>query len=555
MSEIKRAVIYARFSSDMQREESIDAQVRACTEYCRKKHYIVSNIYVDEAKSARDIVKRDAYNQMMVDAMSHKFDVIIFHKIDRNARNEFNYYTFKNTLDQLGVRYEYAVQNIDSSPEGQMMESVLVGMAAYYSRNLAKEVRKGLNENAYKALFNGGRPPFGYKIVDQQYVIEPREAEGVRMIFSMFLEGKGYAEITRALTEKGFVSREGKPFSKNSMHDILRNEKYKGTYIFNKSVTMKNGKRNTHPEDSPDLIRIENAIPAIISPEQFAMVAEICKNNKHRNGRYSAKESYLLSGKIFCGECGQAMNGHRMLGKMRKDGSRNIYTYYLCGNKKRTAEQGCSMKMINRDAIEDKVMEAIAEHIFSEESMERIGKNMSKAYEELIKSTGYRLTELTDARNATERKLNNLYNLIEEGVADAFDIQRLSQVKKELIAIKKELEAIGKNSSLPKMTKSEIVDTLQALRNDIFIQKDELAKRQLINLFVYKVSVYKENIVIELTTDTISAGVVEMRGVEPLSENIAIQLSPSADDIFYFASQMPIDGRPSCYPKVFPKKL
>lgn len=95
------------------------------------------------------------------------------------------------------------------------------------------------------------------------------------------------------------------------------------------------------------------------------------------------------------------------------------------------------MKMINRDAIEDKVMEAIAEHIFSEESMERIGNNMSKAYEELTKSTGYRLQELTNARNTAERKLNNLYSLIEECIADAFDIQRLSQVKKELIAIKK----------------------------------------------------------------------------------------------------------------------
>ena len=85
MSEIKNAVIYARFSSDMQREESIEAQIRACTEYCRRKHYVVTNIYVDEAKSARDIIKRDAYNQMM--------------------------------------------------------ESMLVGFAAYYSRNLAKETK------------------------------------------------------------------------------------------------------------------------------------------------------------------------------------------------------------------------------------------------------------------------------------------------------------------------------------------------------------------------------------------------------------------------------
>ena len=91
-----RAVIYARFSSDMQREESIDAQVRACKEYCKRKGYIVVNVYSDEAKSGRSILERTAYNQMLADAISDAFDVIIFHKIDRNSRNEFNYYTFKD---------------------------------------------------------------------------------------------------------------------------------------------------------------------------------------------------------------------------------------------------------------------------------------------------------------------------------------------------------------------------------------------------------------------------------------------------------------------------
>ena len=156
-----RAVIYARFSSDMQREESIDAQVRACKEYCKRKGYIVVSVYSDEAKSGRSILERTAYNQMLADAIGDSFDVIIFHKIDRNSRNEFNYYTFKDKLEKLGIRYEYAVQPIDQSPEGQMMESMLVGMAAYYSRNLSKETKKGLNENAYKALFNGGIAPFG----------------------------------------------------------------------------------------------------------------------------------------------------------------------------------------------------------------------------------------------------------------------------------------------------------------------------------------------------------------------------------------------------------
>ena len=99
---MKRAVIYARYSSDKQREESIDAQVRACKDYCLRHHYLITKVYADEAKSGRDFAKRDAYNQMMADAVEGKFDIIIFHKIDRNSRNEFNYYTVQNTLTRLG---------------------------------------------------------------------------------------------------------------------------------------------------------------------------------------------------------------------------------------------------------------------------------------------------------------------------------------------------------------------------------------------------------------------------------------------------------------------
>lgn len=126
-----RAVIYARFSSDMQREESIDAQVRACTAYAKSKGYNIVKTYVDEAKSGRDVTKRDAYNQMLADAMEDKFDIIVFHKVDRNSRDELNYFKFKDKLERLGIRYEYAAQPIDAlSPEGQMMEGMLVSMAA-----------------------------------------------------------------------------------------------------------------------------------------------------------------------------------------------------------------------------------------------------------------------------------------------------------------------------------------------------------------------------------------------------------------------------------------
>ena len=205
-----RAVIYARFSSDMQREESIDAQLRACRSYAQSKGYDIIDTYVDEAKSGRDVTKRDAYNQMLADAMEDKFDIIVFHKVDRNSRDELNYFKFKDKLERLGIRYEYAAQPIDAlSPEGQMMETMMVGMAAYYSRNLAKETKKGLNENAYKAQFNGGYAPLEYKIIDKHYVIDEQEAEAIRMIFNLYVAGHGYKDICILLAKNGFSTRNG----------------------------------------------------------------------------------------------------------------------------------------------------------------------------------------------------------------------------------------------------------------------------------------------------------------------------------------------------------
>ena len=522
-----RAVIYARFSSDNQREESIDAQVRICTEYCKHRGYLLNNVYADEAKSGRFVTKREAYNQMMVDAMEKKFDIIIFHKLDRNARNEFNYYSFQNTLNQLGIRYEYAVQPIDDSPEGKMMESMLVGMAAYYSRNLANEVKKGLNENAYKALFNGGRPPFGFKIENQKYVIDPFEAEGVRMIFRMFLSNHSYAEIANALAEKGYQTKEGKNFSKSSMYDILRNEKYIGTYIFNKALTGKNGKRNTHPVDNENIIRLENAIPAIISKEDFYAVNKKRLSNVHTGPKYAAKEKYILTGKITCGLCGGPMSGHRVYGRARKDGSKKKFIYYKCTTNIRTNVGSCQQKSIKRDWLEDIVLNAISEKIFSSKAMDTITKNMTDVFSTISKKSKNQIEELLTAKRMAERKLNNLYDLVENGVADEYDKERLMSAKKELATIKEKLETANNMSRIPTLSQEEIVDTLSMLKENVYIKKDYESRRTLIDLFVEKVIIFENQVSIQLTTEMIYTRMVETSGIEPLTPCLQGRCSPS----------------------------
>ena len=483
-----RAVIYARFSSDMQREESIDAQVRACKEYCRRNGYLVTNIYVDEAKSGRTVLKREAYNQMMVDAREKKFDIIIFHKIDRNARNEFNYYTFANNLQQLGIRYEYAVQPIDDSPEGRMMESVLVGMSAYYSRNLRKESKKGLDENAYKALFNGGVPPLGYRIENQRYVINPHEAEAVKLIFSMYLGGRGYGSICEALNLRGFKTRDGRNFGKNSLYDILHNEKYMGVYTFNKHPRIEGRGRNMHKVTGSDIIRVENAIPAIVTEREFLAVQEKTRTNSKRRGSFRGKVPYLLSGKIFCGQCGSAVGGHTCTPREKS------YSYYTCLKKERVVADRCPQKQIRKELLENWVLHLIQKELFTKEVIDNIMQMMKESYSKMISETKSDTTALTEQKAMAERKLNNLYKVIEAGSADSFDLERLQNTKAEILEINKKLDNLQHIANCPELDYEEIYNTLEKFRVQAFINNNLEAKKILIDLFVQEVTINNSSI-------------------------------------------------------------
>ncbi len=302
----KKAAIYARFSSDNQRDESIDAQIRACEDYAKRNHYDIVKVYADRAKSATSD-KRPEFQKMIQDSSFGLFEVVIVHKLDRFSRDKYDSATYKRKLKQNGVKLVSVTENLDGSPESVILESLLEGMAEYYSKNLAREVMKGMKENAYQCKHTGGLPPLGYDVdpVTKQYVINETEAAPVKMIFSMYLDGYGYNKIIDALNAKGYKTKLGKPFGKNSIHDILRNEKYSGVYVFNKTASKNAfGKRNGHAvKDDEDVIRVPGGMPALISADDYQNVVEKMKANKRAPAAYKAKESYLLSGLIICGEC------------------------------------------------------------------------------------------------------------------------------------------------------------------------------------------------------------------------------------------------------------
>ena len=303
-----KAAIYARYSSDNQREESITAQLRAAHEYCKKNDYIIVKEYTDEAISARTD-ERPAFQKMIEDAATGLFGVLIVHKIDRFARNRYDAAFYKRSLQKSGVRIRYIEHQLDDSPESGMLESVLEGMAEYFSKNLAREVRKGQKENALQAKHNGGTPPLGYSLTpNKEYQIDESEAPIVRKIFTEYANGKSLRLIRDDLNSAGYRTKKGRAFGTNSLWDLMRNEKYIGTYVYGKSTIGPDGKRNTHPKDSENLIKFENALPAIIDRTTWEKVQHQF-NKKSANIR--SKEIYIFSGLLKCEHCGSTLVGNR----------------------------------------------------------------------------------------------------------------------------------------------------------------------------------------------------------------------------------------------------
>lgn len=232
-----KAVIYARYFSDSQREESIEGQLRECTAYCMKNDITILRTYIDRALSAKTD-NRPNFQRMIKDSTKGLFDTVIVWKLDRFARNRYDSAKYKVQLKKYGAKALSATENISDGPEGIILESLLEGMAEYYSAELAKKVIRGHTENALKCKYNGGTPTFGYKIdEDRHYQLDPRTAPVVLEVFTMYDQGKTMKEIRDYLNSKGVTTVRGKKIDLNFVVAVLHNRKYIGEYRYREIVT------------------------------------------------------------------------------------------------------------------------------------------------------------------------------------------------------------------------------------------------------------------------------------------------------------------------------
>ena len=307
---MKTAYAYARFSSDNQREESIDAQLRAINEYCDTNDIRILRIFKDEAQSART-AKRPAFQELFGLIKENPSDYLIVHKLDRFARNRADAAFYRSKLKEAGMRLVSVLERLDDSPESIIMEGILESMNEYYSANLSRETKKGLRENILQGKRNGGKVPFGYTLVDH-HLIPNKDADTVRSIFNLYSEGVGVTEIVK--------------ITRSPIHNIrpmLMNEVYLGHLISGEN-------------------KCEHAHEPIIDEDTF-YACQKRMQDKRMNAANRAKVDYMLAGLITCGVCGKRMIGMSSKGK---------YYYYSCKT------PGC--KIYRKDDLEERVIKELA---------------------------------------------------------------------------------------------------------------------------------------------------------------------------------------------------
>lgn len=429
-----RGVIYARYSSDNQTENSIEGQMRECKIFAENRGITIVGSFIDRALSAKTAERPD-FQRMIRESTKGVFNVIIVWKLDRFSRNRYDSAHYKFILRKNNVKVISATEAISEGAEGILLESLLEGLAEYYSVELGVKVARGLTENALKTLHNGGTIPYGLMVNEErQYQPDPLTAPVVREIFERYAAGDSVADIRESLSARGIKTKTGgSQLNYNSIRNMLRNRKYLGEYRYGKTV-------------------IPSAYPAVVTQELFDRTQKRLEKNKHAPATAKAKVDYLLTTKLHCGRCGTFMVGESGTSKtLRK------YNYYKCLSNKR--KRGCEQKKaVKKGWIEQLVVQDTVNYVLQDEEIARIAKMLIALQEREDTALPLLRKELEE----TDKGLKNIADAIQQGIITNTTKQRLE----ELESLKSEIEVKILQTELQQiiLTEEKIVFWINASR-------------------------------------------------------------------------------------------
>ncbi len=463
----QRAVIYARYSTGPnQREESIEGQVRECREVAERHGLHVIHEYIDKKMSGTNDARPD-FQRMLRDADRGLFDVVITWKNDRFARNRYDSAIYKQRLKRNGVRILYAKETIPDGPEGIILESLLEGMAEYYSANLAQNIRRGQRENALEGKFFGGAVPLGYRLdFDKKFLIDEKTAPVVQEIFRRYVNGEAVLDICRDLNSRGYRTSLGKKFNRSSLHRILVNEKYIGVFRYQELTA--------------------SSVPRLVSDEIFqAAVRRAARNKRSRRTRPETGVDYLLTGKLICGYCGSTMGG--TCGTSRS-GERHYYYHCHCKKIKKTK---CIKKSERKEVLESLVIHTTINSVLRNPAVVNMIVDRCLAIQEKEAEQSPSAALRAELKE-TERKIQNILNAIESGIFTNSTKARLEDLEARCADLKCGIASA--EIQPPKFTREQLLFLFEKYQNRE--ADDPRFIRDVIDTFIHNIYVYNDKILI-----------------------------------------------------------
>lgn len=469
MDTLADVVVYARYSSAGQNDQSIEGQVKTCREFAAQRGFRVVQEYADRAISGRHAETRPAFQQMIADAKKKTFQYILVWKLDRFARNRYDSAIYKKELRKYGVRVLSVTEGIDEGNESILLEAILEAMAEEYSRQLSQNVRRGMRQNAEKNLPIGGHAPLGYRLEGRTYIIDEKEAQIVRYVHEAYADGVPSKQIAEECRKRRYRSRKGNEISMDAISRMIANDKYAGSYAYNGEI------------------QVANLYPAIVSSELKEKAKKRLAAKAKAPGHEKAKVEYLLHGKLFCGYCGAPM-----VGESGRSASGAIYNYYACAEKKK--RHGCKKKNERKDFLEWYLAEQITEFVLTDSRIDEIAEAVVAEYQRSFDASG--IKQLEKKIRETDAELDRLVDaLIKTDAETALKRinDRISELEQYRAQVQDDLASL-RIASRAEVKREDVVRWLKSMRRGDLM--DEEYRKKIIELFINAVYLYDDRVAI-----------------------------------------------------------
>lgn len=453
-----KAALYIRVSTEEQAEEgfSIAAQLRQLTDYCIKNNIEIYKVYSDEGISGQK-ENRPQFQAMIKDAEKKLFNIILVHKYDRFARKVELSQKIKNQLKKTGINVISITEPIEDSPMGFFVSGLHDLLAEYYVRNLSAESKKGHIERAAQGLHNGS-VPYGYKLENDKMVINPEQAEIVKLIFDLYVnKGYGSTKIALFLNNNNIPSAVSGQWAHYTVSRILKNVKYIGKIYYAGNV-------------------YDGIHQPIIDNETFELAQKYMKERTwKREYRGSNFPKFLFLGLLRCGECGKVFRVHPNTKSNSK--RKNSLYYYICNNASHAdAKNRCSFRKYFSTVLLEKHIMDMINSIAAGAEIEYTVKESSSSIDIIA--------------NRKEKLIRQIERAKQAYLAGEFTLQEYSEIKAKA---NKELAEISEYKA-PEVNRKKVQHKIKTALDRLESCKDIPEKKAVLKMIIESIYVSRDSI-------------------------------------------------------------